>query len=66
MSVKIQMFKGLQNGIQHPKEFLKKLNWIYKREHKADELASDTEKAEYISEIRQILFQSHLEGKAEL
>ena len=66
MSVKIRMFKGLQNGIENPKEFLEELNWIYKREHKADESADDTEKAEYISETRRILFRSNLEGKAEL
>lgn len=66
MSVKIQVFKGLKNGIENPKEFLEKLNWIYKREHKADEPASAAEKAEYISETRRILFRSHLERKAEL
>ena len=66
MSVKIRMFKGLQNGIENPKEFLEELNWIYKREHKADELANDAEKAEYISETWRILFRSNLEGKAEL
>lgn len=57
MSVKIQMLKGFQNGIENLKEFLKELNWIYKREHKADEVASNTEKAEYILEIWRILFQ---------
>lgn len=51
MSVKIRMSKRLQNGIENLKEFLEKLNWIYKREHRADEPASDTKKSEYISEI---------------
>lgn len=51
MSVKIRISKRLQNGIENLKEFLEKLNWIYKREHRADKPASDTKKAEYISEI---------------
>ena len=66
MSVKIPMFKGLQNGIENPKEFLEELNWIYKCEHKADKPANNAEKAEYISEIRRILFRSNLEEKVEL
>lgn len=47
MSVKVRMFKGLQNGIENPKDFLEELNWIYKREHKVDEPANGMEKDEY-------------------
>ncbi len=37
MIVKIRLFKGLQNGIENPAEFLEELSWAYRREYKVDE-----------------------------
>lgn len=46
ISIKIRIFKRLQNRIENSKKFFKKLKWIYKREHKVDKPANDMEKAE--------------------
>lgn len=65
MTVKIRSFKGLQNGIENPIEFLEELSWAYEREHKVDEPHDQEERKSYISETHRILFRSDLEDNAE-
>ena len=65
MTIKIRPFKGLQNGIENPTEFLEELNWAYRREHKTDEPIDPEEKQSYFSETHRILFRGNLEDNAE-
>ncbi len=65
MTVKIRPFKGLQNGIENPIEFLEELSWAYRREHKVDEPHDQEERKSYISETHRRLFRSNLEDNAE-
>ncbi len=65
MTMKIRPFKGLQNGIENPTEFLEELSWAYRWEHKVDEPNNQEERRSYFSEIHRILFWSNLKDNAE-
>ena len=64
ITIKIHLFKNLQNSIENSTKFLQELNWAYRREHKTDDPTNPKNKQSYFSDIHYILFRSNLKDNA--
>lgn len=65
MISKIRPFQGLCNNKKNPKKFLQSIKWLYQVDYKHDKPEDPDKKHAFEEEILDILFASHLVGKAE-
>ncbi len=65
MPTSIRLFRGVQDSLEDPDEYIKDLEWAYAQDYQSAEPSNNPEaKQIFINKTYRILFRNHLEGKA--
>lgn len=65
MPTSIKPFRGVQDNLEDPDEYIEDLEWIYSQDYQSAEPSQSLDaKQTYVNKTFRILFRNHLEGKA--
>ncbi len=65
MPTSIRLFRGVQDNLENPDEYIKDLEWAYAQDYQSAGSFNNPEaKQMFINKMYKILFYNHLEGKA--